>query len=95
MNRFRPNLVIETDVPFIEDTWKKIKIGKVTFQIVKPCARCQITTINQENLTTSKEPLLTLSKYRLKDKKILFGQNLIPLNEAELEINAPLSVIEE
>jgi uncharacterized protein YcbX len=92
MNRFRPNLVIKTEIPFIEDTWKKIKIGEVVFQLMKPCARCQITTINQETLATTKEPLLTLSKYRLKDKKILFGQNLIPLNEAKLQIGDKLIV---
>lgn len=94
MNRFRPNLVIKTDVPFIEDTWKQIKIGEITFQIVKPCARCQITTINQETLRTSKEPLLTLSKYRLKDKKILFGQNLIPLHEGDLAIGDALHILQ-
>ncbi|MDS1345560.1 MOSC domain-containing protein [Planktothrix agardhii] len=40
MNRFRPNLVIDTDQPFIEDQWKVILIGEVYFDLVKPCSPC-------------------------------------------------------
>ncbi len=78
MNRFRPNFVVEGAEAFAEDNWKKIKIGAEIFHVVKPCARCVITTIDQKNgEKAGKEPLATLAKFRNKGGKVLFGQNLI------------------
>ena len=78
MNRFRPNLVVSGSSPFDEDTWKRIRIGSTDFHVVKPCARCVLTTVDQvRGEKTGKEPLATLSDYRNRDGKVLFGQNLI------------------
>jgi uncharacterized protein len=83
MNRFRPNLVVKDSAAFAEDDWKKVKIGDCIFHLVKPCARCVMTTIDQQTgVLQGKEPLKTLATYRLvksKDgeSKINFGQNLI------------------
>ncbi|MFN0031859.1 MAG: MOSC domain-containing protein [Flavobacteriales bacterium] len=77
-DRFRPNIVVETQAPFEEDDWKKITIGDAQFRVAKPCARCVITTIDQATGEAGKEPLRTLSTYRTMDKKVMFGQNLIP-----------------
>lgn len=77
MNRFRPNFVVAEAEPFAEDNWKRIRIGETEFHIVKPCARCVITTIDQQTGEKGKEPLKTLAGYRNKDGKLLFGQNLI------------------
>jgi uncharacterized protein YcbX len=78
MNRFRPNFVVEGAESFAEDTWKKIRIGETVFHVVKPCARCVITTIDQATGTkTGKEPLKTLGDFRNRRGKLLFGQNLI------------------
>lgn len=82
MNRFRPNFVVSGSDAFAEDSWKKIKIGAAVFHIVKACARCVITTIDQASgAKQGVEPLKTLAGYRIPKrsvkKKILFGQNLI------------------
>lgn len=77
MNRFRPNFVITGTKPFAEDQWKSIQIGALTFDIVKPCARCVLTTINPETAEKGKEPLKTLATYRKVNNKILFGQNVV------------------
>lgn len=79
MNRFRPNFVFDGDgaVPFSEDSWVDFSIGKSSFRVGKPCARCEMTTIDQQNSSRGKEPLRTFSTYRFKDNKILFGQNLL------------------
>lgn len=77
MNRFRPNLVINTTEPFVEDKWKSISIGESVFHLVKPCARCILTTIDQQTGVVGKEPLKTLSTYRNFNNKVLFGQNLV------------------
>ena len=77
MNRFRPNLVVAGSAAFEEDTWKRIRIGATEFHVVKPCARCVITTVDQEKGEKGKEPLKTLSEYRNQNGNVLFGQNLI------------------
>jgi uncharacterized protein len=78
MNRFRPNFVVAGSEPFEEDTWKRIRIGSTEFHVVKPCARCVITTIDQAaGEKTGKDPLKTLSEYRTRGTGVLFGQNLI------------------
>ena len=84
MNRFRPNFVFRGGDPFAEDHWKKFSIGKTKFAVVKPCARCVLTTVNQDTGEKGVEPLLTLSQYRKKENKVLFGQNIIALNHFEV-----------
>lgn len=77
MNRFRTNFVFTDGKPFEEDNWKKFRIGDLQFEAVKPCARCVITTTNQDTAERLHEPLLTLSKYRKFDNKVMFGMNLV------------------
>lgn len=78
MNRFRPNFVIKESEPFAEDSWKKIKIGNTVFHIVKACARCIMTTIDQETgKKDGAEPLKTLADFKKKNGKVYFGQYLI------------------
>lgn len=86
MDRFRPNLVIEGSRPYEEDSWDKIRIGEVVFKLTKPCARCVLTTVDQQTAARGKEPLLTLSRYRTKNNKVLFGQNLICLSEGKVKV---------
>ena len=78
MNRFRPNFVVSGAEAFEEDNWKKIRIGTTMFHVVKPSERCVMPTIDQaRGEKTGVEPLRTLSAYRTKKNKVLFGQNLI------------------
>jgi len=93
MNRFRPNLAVKGCEPFAEDTWNKIKIGDVELAIVKPCARCVVTTIDKETLVQTKEPLKTLAKYRNHELGAIFGQNVIPLNGGRLQLGMNVEVL--
>ncbi len=86
LDRFRPNIVVETDVAFAEDTWTRIRIGEVVFRVAGPCARCTVTTTDQATGERGKEPLATLAGYRRFDGKILFGQNLIQENRGKVRV---------
>lgn len=86
MNRFRPNIVVSGTEAFEEDRWKELRIGEVHLKVTKPCARCVLTTINQDTAEKGKEPLKTLAGYRLINKKILFGQNLLALQTGTVQI---------
>ena len=84
MNRFRPNLVFSGGQPFDEDKWKNFSVGKNKFAAVKPCARCVLTTVNQNTGEKGIEPLATLSKYRKEGNKVSFGQNLIAIDHDKI-----------
>lgn len=77
MRRFRPNFIFTGSAPHEEDQWKEVRVGQVKFEIVKPCSRCVLTTVDPETGSAGKEPLKTLATYRLINKKILFGQNMV------------------
>ena len=93
IKRFRPNLVFKGGEPFIEDSWKEFKIESVSFYTVKPCARCTIPTVNQETGDKGKEPLITLSSYRKKNNKVLFGQNLVHEGSGIIKVGKPLFLV--
>ncbi|MFF2548561.1 MOSC domain-containing protein [Kitasatospora sp. NPDC058063] len=89
MERFRPNVVVGGAEPWAEDTWSRIRIGSVTFKVVKPCGRCVITTTDQETgERRGKEPLRTLARHHRLLRKAAFGQNLIPERPAGIEGDA-------
>jgi MOSC domain-containing protein len=80
MERFRPNVVIDGVEAYDEDRIHELRAGPVTLRIVKPCARCSITTTDQDRgAVDGVEPLRTLKEYRYDSrlKGVLFGQNAI------------------
>lgn len=94
MNRFRPNLVVSGVAPFAEDNWKRIRIGSVEMALVKPCARCNIPTIDQETAEKGREPNTTLAKYRRVNGKVMFGVNVIPVTTGRIRLGDPLEILE-
>jgi uncharacterized protein YcbX len=94
MNRFRPNIVVRgAGVPHTEDTWREISIGTLTFAVVKPCTRCQITTTDQETGERGREPLRMLASYRRSMQGITFGQNLIHMTQGRIAVGDRIEVI--
>ncbi len=80
-NHFRPNIVVKGDLPFAEDSWAKIQIGEVIFEVTKPCSRCPFTNVDPKTgIATAEQPLATLASFRYRQGEIDFGQNLVPLN---------------
>ncbi|MFW2371494.1 MAG: MOSC domain-containing protein [Gammaproteobacteria bacterium] len=94
MSRFRPNLVISGSEAFEEDQWKHIRIGDMTFRLVKPCSRCVIPSIDPDTGEKGKEPLYTLSQYRKRDNRVYFGQNVIADGTGELAVGMAMEVLE-
>ncbi|WP_231872601.1 MOSC domain-containing protein [Marinomonas gallaica] len=97
MERFRPNIVISGNEAFNEDTWKRIRIGDVIFENVKPCVRCLFITLDPDTAERSPkgEPLRTLAKYRLFDKEgVTFGVNLVTENEGVIAVGDEVEILE-
>jgi len=95
MLRFRPNLVVANTEAHAEDGWKRIRIGAVEFDLVKPCSRCVFTTVDFESGTfdPSGEPLRTLITYRRTERGVTFGQNVIPRGFGTLRVGDRVEVL--
>lgn len=94
MRRFRPNLVVEGVPAHAEDGWQRIRIGGLGIRIVKPCARCAITTLDPLTGERGAEPLRTLAGYRQVGQQVMFGQNAIPDGPGELAEGMAVEVLE-
>ncbi|MDQ4127820.1 MAG: MOSC domain-containing protein [Actinomycetota bacterium] len=92
MNRFRPNLVVRGCEPYAEDGWSWVRIGGVSFRVAEPCARCAVTTVNQESGARGKEPLRTLATYRKVGGEVFFGRNLIHGSLGTVRVGDPAEV---
>lgn len=94
MLRFRPNLVVAGTEPYAEDRWRRIRIGTLSFRVVKPCSRCVIPTIDPDTAERAAEPLRTLLSYRRREQKVYFGQNLLHDGSGELAEGMAVDVLE-
>ena len=65
MERFRPNIVVDGLPAFAEEELGSLSLGsEARIDLVKPCSRCVITTIDPATAERGKEPLATLATYR-------------------------------
>jgi uncharacterized protein YcbX len=79
MRRFRPNIVIGgVCAPFAEDQWQQIQIGDVVLDLVKPCSRCVIPSLDPDTQQPTDGVLRFLAQTRRRaDGKVYLGQNAI------------------
>jgi uncharacterized protein YcbX len=95
MLRFRPNLVVGGTAAHAEDGWKRIRVGTVEFDVLKPCTRCVFTTVDFDRgeFDPSGEPLRTLIGYRRSPDGVTFGQNLIPRGAGHVRVGDAVEVL--
>jgi len=86
IDRFRPNIVVNTAKAHDEDQWQNIQIGNERMLVIKPCARCQVPTIDQQTGISGKQPNLALARYRRDGNKVNFGMNAVALTGGILKV---------
>ncbi len=98
MDRFRTNVLIDNDEPWEEDLWESVEIGGIVFDLVKPCARCIMTT--QDQVTGERvggNPIQGLAEKRMSaDRRVpgvLFGWNAVPRGEGTLSLGDEMRVV--
>jgi uncharacterized protein YcbX len=82
--RFRPNLIVGgVCEPFAEDQWRSIRVNDVIFDLVKPCSRCVIPSLDTEIQKPTDGFLRFLAQHRRKDDgKVYLGQNAVLRRDA-------------
>jgi uncharacterized protein YcbX len=93
VERFRPNIVLAGAQAYEEDSWQEIRIGAIPFDVVKPCARCVITTLDPVTGEGGVEPLATLATYRKQGKGVMFGQNCVHRELGTIRVGDAVSVV--
>nr|DBA24681.1 TPA: hypothetical protein GDO54_012307 [Pyxicephalus adspersus] len=73
--RFRANLVIDSNIPFQEEEWAEVFFSSLHFQVSGKCTRCQIICIDQSTGEKKREVLQALSSSR--EGKTTFGMYLL------------------
>lgn len=85
---FRANFVTQGGDPalsFEEDHWTRIQIGEQVFDILGPCRRCHMVTIDQKTAMKNSDVFLALSKNRKAPSgQIFFGMHM--LHRPELSV---------
>lgn len=77
MQRFRPNIVVAGAEPFAELQWRQLRIGEIEFEVVKPCTRCVIPSLDPATGERQRAVSKLLSEHCKLDGQVVFGQNLI------------------
>ncbi len=99
MEQFRPNIVLETNTPWVEDEWAVIQIGDVVLELVKPCSRCVMTTLHpQTGNADFPETMKALIKRRKSGdnrvKGVLFGWNAVVRKSGKLSLGMKAKILQ-
>ncbi|KAK7745476.1 hypothetical protein SLS53_002974 [Cytospora paraplurivora] len=86
---FRANIVLDSagadprhvKLAYVEDNWRRIRIGQQEFKMLGSCRRCHMVCINQDTAEKSQEPFVTLSKTRRFDGKVFFGTHMCHIGQ--------------
>lgn len=93
MRRFRPNLVIDGDAPWVEEELASFRLGGVPMRSVKPCERCSVITVDPDSGERGVEPMKSLAAGHRVDGKVLFGVNVVHDGLGELKVGDELEPV--
>jgi uncharacterized protein YcbX len=103
LDRWRANVIVDGAPPWAEDGWSVVDVGApggpaARLALVKPCARCVVTTIDQRRGERGgDEPLSTLGRLRRStDPRVggaLFGVNAVVDRAATIAVGDDVTVV--
>lgn len=79
MDRFRPNLTVDAEDPWVEDTWRDVSIGAARLGLCLAWPRCAIPQVDQVDGSRHKEPAKVLRATRWCSDAEAVGDALRPL----------------
>jgi len=95
INRFRANIILDTNVAHAEDELGDFALGSARFKGSHPCGRCKVVTINQETGVAAKEPLRTMNTYRKveDENRVNFGMNVFCTENGRVKVGDSIHAI--
>jgi len=96
---FRANFVVSGSPPYLEDTFRRLRIGTAGFDVLGQCRRCHMVCVDPEKGIKEKEGgevYLSLGKTRRKDTGgVVFGIHMgLNVKEGYVQIGDSLSIEE-
>jgi uncharacterized protein YcbX len=64
IERWRANIVVDGADPWVEDTWRSIRVGTTDVRLRHPWPRCVVPQVDQDTGDRHREPALVLKKHR-------------------------------
>ena len=93
--RFRANVLVGDADVGAEDRWRRIRIGGVELELVKPCVRCVATTVEPERgVRDGVEPLHLLTERRTWNGKPTLGWNALVVRAGPIAVGDRIEVLE-
>lgn len=95
MERFRSNLVVRAQSPWVEDGWSRLEIDGLPLDGVKPCGRCVAITTDQRTGARPQGPLPLTALTALHSapgRGALFGMNLVHRANGTLRVGAHVAL---
>lgn len=93
MRRFRPNIVVSGGEPFAEADWRRVLINNIEFELVKPCSRCAIPTVDLNSGKKEADVFPLLRKYCQSGREVIFGQNALHRGRGAIELGDRVEVL--
>lgn len=97
MGQFRGNIIIDGELPFAEEQWRRIQIGGVRFRFAQCCTRCVMITrdLHTLELEPNVEPFRTLKmRHANAAGKPVFGVHFVPENQGLIRLNDPVILLD-
>lgn len=94
MLHYRPNLVVSGGAAWEEDEWRVVEVGGTRVEVVKPCARCTVVTVDPESGSQGKEPLQAMKDFREWKGKVYFGQNAVVVGPGRFRVGSSVRILE-
>jgi len=88
MARFRANLVVDTTAPWEEETWTAVRVGEVVCDVLKPCPRCPMITVDPDS--GEREPAILDGLRELRGGRPDFGILLAPRDGGRVRTGDPV-----
>ncbi|HEY9774349.1 MAG TPA: MOSC N-terminal beta barrel domain-containing protein [Planktothrix sp.] len=94
MDRFRPSIVLSGVGSHAEDSFETITIGSVTLRQLGSVPRCVIVMVDQvSGKLAGTEPMRTLSTYRWRGGKVMFGQYFQTEQPGLIRLGDPIDAV--
>lgn len=92
--RFRPNVVVAGTGPFEEDRWRRVRVGALELDVVKPCTRCVMIDIDPDTGRADRGLLRALAPWRVRGGRVLVAQNAVHRAPGTIRVGDPIEVLE-